>query len=138
MKLAYVDSCIWITMIEGLNEYRQIIDSKMRALSEDGWIFCVSDIVYYEVLLKPAKNNQVKLMKIYRSIFDKLKIVKNYSDLFKDALLLGQSEDLKGIDLLHVAIARHSNCQRFITTDPHFTQLKSIEPVFIDLAFIKK
>lgn len=37
MKLAYVDSCIWIARIEGLTDYKTIIDDKLQNLAQEGW-----------------------------------------------------------------------------------------------------
>ena len=34
MKLAYIDSCVWIARVEGLPEYRKIIDASLQALAE--------------------------------------------------------------------------------------------------------
>jgi hypothetical protein len=43
MRLAYVDSCVWITLIEGLAPYRPVIRGALGALARDGWEFCTSD-----------------------------------------------------------------------------------------------
>lgn len=58
MKLAYVDSSVWITRFEGLKEYRPIIDAKLTELAQDGWSFVVSEAVALEVLIKPYKNEE--------------------------------------------------------------------------------
>jgi predicted nucleic acid-binding protein len=74
------------------------------------------------------------IVQIYRNIIQKLKALKNYSAIFKNALLLTKSENLKGMDAIHVAIAEHHNCQLFVTSDPHFRNLKIISPQLIDLS----
>jgi predicted nucleic acid-binding protein len=35
------------------------------------------------------------------------------------------------MDAVHVVIAKHHGCERFITTDPHFDSLKTIQPGYI-------
>jgi hypothetical protein len=35
MKLAYIDSCVWIARVEGLSEYRNFIDASLQALAEE-------------------------------------------------------------------------------------------------------
>lgn len=40
MKLAYIDSCIWIARVEGLPEYKRILDENLQRLAEEGWTFC--------------------------------------------------------------------------------------------------
>jgi predicted nucleic acid-binding protein len=134
MKLAYIDSCVWIARVEGLPEYQKVIDADLQALAEDGWRFCTSDVVMLEVLVKPLKENQDQLVQIYRNVIQKLKALKNYSAVFKNALALTKSENLKGMDAIHVAIAEHHNCQLFVTSDPHFRNLKIIPPKLIDLS----
>jgi len=34
MKLAYVDACVWITLVEGLDQYRPPIRAALAALAE--------------------------------------------------------------------------------------------------------
>jgi hypothetical protein len=37
MKLAYIDSCIWITRFEGLSTYKNIIMHELQHLAQTGW-----------------------------------------------------------------------------------------------------
>ena len=64
MKLAYLDSSVWIARVEGLPEYRTILDNVLSELLQDGWQFCVSDIVLLEVLAKPYKQSHAELVSI--------------------------------------------------------------------------
>jgi predicted nucleic acid-binding protein len=118
----------------GLARIQNAIDTNLQILAEDGWTFCTSDVVALEVLAKPLKENQGELVKIYRNLLQKMRTVKNFSSLFKNALLLSKSENLKGMDAIHVAIAEHNNCQIFVTNDSHFRNLKIIAPKLIDLS----
>ncbi len=131
MKLAYVDSCIWIARVEGLPKYKKIIDKKLTDLTEEGWIFCTSELVALEVLAKPLKENQDNLVQVYRKIFEKMRMLKNYSNVFRHALLITQTENLKGMDAIHVAIADYYNCKQFVSSDPHFQNLKIISPLMV-------
>ena len=45
MRLAYLDTAIWITRVEGLPTYREQIDKVLSELAKDDWIFCISDAV---------------------------------------------------------------------------------------------
>ena len=133
MKLAYIDSCIWIARVEGLPEYKKIIDETLKNLAEDGWVFCISEVVMLEILTKPLKENNEALANIYRKIFEKIKILKNYSNIFRHALLITQTENLPGMDAIHVAFADHYNCNRFISSDAHLKKLKIVSPLWINL-----
>jgi predicted nucleic acid-binding protein len=133
MKLAYLDSSVWIARVEGLPEYRTILDNVLSELLQDGWQFCVSDIVLLEVLAKPYKQSHAELVSIYHRIFEKTRRLKIPADLFSNALLVVQAEQLNAMDALHIALALHHRCQRVVSTDKHFRGLKAISTVWIDL-----
>ena len=134
MKLAYIDSCIWITQIEGLSVHQTIIDRKLSDLAQEGWTSCISEMVLLEALLKPLKNSQAELVQKYRDLFKTTRMLKNYSNVFKDALQIAQTENLNVVDSIHVAIAKHYGCQFFVSSDPHFRDLKIIPPFWVDLS----
>lgn len=50
MKLAYIDSCVWISWIEGSSEYKKTVNRAMRELAEENWTYCISDATILEVL----------------------------------------------------------------------------------------
>ena len=134
MKLAYIDSCIYIARFEGIPSYQKVITEHLFALAQDGWIACISELVMLETLCKPLKTGQHALIEQYRHLFDALNLLKNYPDLFEDAQRIMQNEGLNVIDALHVSIAFHDHCQLFVTSDPHFRSLKTIRPYWIDLS----
>ena len=53
--------------------------------------------------------------------------------LIRSALLIAQTEHLKAMDAIHVAIADHHSCDLFVSSDPHLRHLKIITPYWIDL-----
>ena len=57
MKHAYVDACVWITLVEGLDDYRPAVRSALGSLAQDGWALCTSDAVWLEVLVRPLRLN---------------------------------------------------------------------------------
>lgn len=134
MKLAYLDSCVYIAHFEGLPIYKTILARHLAQLAQGGWLSCISEIVILEVLAKPLQNQQDTLAQHYQKLFQTLRILENYPQLFTDALHIMQTEHLKIIDALHVAIAVHHDCQLFVSSDPHFRLLKTIRPHWIDLS----
>lgn len=68
MKLAYIDSSVWITRIEGFAQYKETLNTKLIEMSQDGWQFCASDAVFLEVLAKPYKQNQSELISEDRNV----------------------------------------------------------------------
>lgn len=133
MKFAYVDACIWITLIEGLTAYRPLIREALHALTHDHWTLCTSDAVRLEVLISPIRRKDERLVAIYRALLETSRALKTPPSVFLDALSVGGSEGLKSMDAVHVAIATHHRCERFVTTDPHFKSLSLLTPVWVDL-----
>jgi predicted nucleic acid-binding protein len=133
MKLAYVDACVWITLVEGLDDHRPPIRAALAALSHEGWEFCTSDAVRLEVLFRPLRSENEVLSGIYRSLLENNRSLGIPRTVFADALNLATSEGLKAMDAVHCAIANHHGCERFVTTDPHFNGLKAISPLCISL-----
>ena len=133
MKLAYVDSCIWITLIEGLDMYRAPIREALAALARDGWELCTSDAVYLEVLIRPLRLKDDTLAGVYRALLTTSRGLAITPSIFADALVPAVCDGLKAMDAVHVAIAKHYGCERFVTTDPHFRSLTTIAPALIAL-----
>lgn len=133
MKLAYVDSSVWIARFEGLMKYRYKIDSVLENLAQDGFSFVASDAVLLEVLLKPAQNNDTATIEIYRQVFQQLRLAIVYPNVFMDALDVAKTESLKGMDAVHVALALNHECECFVSTDSHFKNLNILPTVWIDL-----
>ncbi len=132
--LAYVDASVWIARTEGRPEFRNIIKSQLRELKQEGWRFCTSKAVMMETYYKPYRDNNQALVAAYTEIFGKTKILPNYSNLFTDALRTMRIETLKAMDSIHVALAAHYHCERFITTDADFRNLLTIPTLVIDLS----
>ncbi len=134
MKRAYVDSCIWITRFEGKAVYKHLIQAKLDALAEAEWEFCISEVVSLEVLIKPLRLSALEEAQKIRVFLETMRQLKNYAGVFADALRIAQSENLKAMDAIHVALAQHHQCELFVSSDPHFRSLKTIRPYWIDLS----
>ncbi|WP_296812167.1 type II toxin-antitoxin system VapC family toxin [Thiocapsa sp.] len=134
MKLAYVDACVWISLVEGFTTYQPKIRAALKNLALDNWVLCTSDAVRLEVLIGPLRKKQAPLAMAYRAILETTPVLKTPKSVFTDALSIAESERLKAMDAVHIAIANHYGCGRFVTTDPHFISLSLLTPLWIDLA----
>ncbi|HIE02169.1 MAG TPA: type II toxin-antitoxin system VapC family toxin [Thiotrichaceae bacterium] len=134
MKLAYIDSPVWITRFEGFHIYKDVINTQLNVLAKEGWSFCVSEVVLLEVMAKPYQQNNTTVIDTYNDVFGQTTLLKIYPDVFTDALLIAQTEKLKSMDAIHVSIALHNKCRRFVSTDTHFQKLKVIPVTWIDLS----
>lgn len=133
MRLAYLDSSVWIAHFEGLPTYKQIINTHLNHLSQEGWSFCASEAVLLEVMTKPYRDKNVAAIKAYNEVFDKTIVLKGFAQVFENALIIAQSENLKAMDAIHLSLAVHHGCKRFVSTDSHFKNLTIVIPVWIDL-----
>ncbi len=131
--MAYVDSSIWISRFEGHYSYQNIVENQLREIKKRGFTLCVSEAVLLEVLFKPYRNDQQSLIDLYHRVFSQLDILPNYDGVFRDALTIATKDNLRGIDSIHVALATHYGCERFITTDSDFRNLSTIYSLVIDL-----
>ena len=86
MKLAYIDSSIYIALFEGIPSYKATLSQQMIQLAQSGWMSCISEVVMLETLAKPLQNDQNVLTQQYRKLFDALRVFENYPLLFTDAL----------------------------------------------------
>ena len=69
MKLAYIDSPVWITRFEGFQVYKEAINAQLNQLAEEGWSFCVSEVVLLEVMAKPYQQNNTMIIDAYNDVF---------------------------------------------------------------------
>jgi len=134
MKLVYVDSSVWIAYVEGYHSYQALVEEELHALIQAGSKLCLSDAVFLEVLNKPHQEKQQELLTSYHYVFKHIHRLNTYEDIFRDALQVGETDHLKGLDAVHVAFAVKYACELFITTDPDFRTLKSLPLLLIDLS----
>ncbi len=134
MNSAYIESSVWIARAEGLPEYRLLINKHIQQLRNSNWNFSISGAVLLEVLSKPRQKNRQDLIDSYNTFFLHLHHLKTFGDVFDKALRIAQSDQLKGMDAVHVAFAVEYECELFVTTDPHYRTLKSLPLHFIDLS----
>lgn len=134
MKRAYVDSCVWITRFEGKTGYKEFLQSQLDDLALAEWEFCTSAVVYLETLVKPLQQGQLEEAQKFRNFLNTLVMLKNYTTVFEDALRIAQTECLKALDAVHVALASHYHCDLFVSSDPHFRHLTTVTPYWIDLS----
>ena len=78
------------------------------------------------------KNNT--LIGIYNKLFERTHQLRSFSNVFEQAMMIAQTENLKAMDAIHVAITTHHSCQCFVSSDLHFKNLTIIPPVWIDLS----
>ncbi|MEW6234914.1 MAG: PIN domain-containing protein [Candidatus Omnitrophota bacterium] len=134
MKIAYVDSAVWIAQCEGKEAYQQIVDEKIASLENDEWMLAFSDLVFLEVLLKPHRQERLDLIEVYDNAFAQALWLPASESVFRDAFDIAHADNLKTVDAIHIAIAVKHKCELFVTTDPDFRNLQSLPLQWIDLS----
>lgn len=74
------------------------------------------------------------MVDLYTRVFNQIDILANYNGLLRDALVIAQNVNLRGMDAIHVAFASYYNCDTFIATDDHFRTLKILPVYWIELS----
>ena len=78
MRLVYVDTCVWVTSVQGLPHYQATIEEALNRLARDGWTFCVSDAVRLEALINPLRNGQDDVVMVYQQLFQAARDLRIY------------------------------------------------------------
>ncbi|MCR4318038.1 MAG: PIN domain-containing protein [Planctomycetes bacterium] len=133
MKLAYVDSSIWIICLEGISSYKSKVNAFIEAEIEPEYEICISDAVLLEVLVKPYRTNDRGLINAYRAVLGLAKHLSIHSGIFEDALKILQTEHLHAMDAIHLSIAKHHRCDCIVTADSNFKSVSAVAPKFFDL-----
>jgi len=109
MKRAYLDTSVWIARAEGGLAYRNLVRKELHVLKDDGWQFCLSDLVILEVLLKPYRENRQNLISGYNRVFSEAVHFSTFDTVFHETLTFAQRDNLKVLDAIHVAFAVNLN-----------------------------
>lgn len=133
MGLVYVDSGVWITFMEGKDDWSRMIEERLQEIAENHHGICVSNAVESEVLAKPVRTDNRYLIKAYRKTLSGAFHLPLFNTLFDTAKRIMQVEKLKAMDSIHLAFASHYNCDAFLTTDKDFNATKEVKPILIDL-----
>jgi uncharacterized protein len=115
LGLIYLDSCIVIYLVERKEPWRSTLAGMMR--QEPETVFCISDLVRLECLVRPLREDDGLRIAAFRRAFDSFRILPIPEPVFDRAARLRADHRLRTPDALHLACALHHGCDRLWTND---------------------
>ncbi len=115
MRLAYLDACVVIYLIEDAERYSERTRHFLEQTSDV--VLCVSPLVRMEVLIKPLRESNLALTADYEEFLADQRWLSKDDKTFDLALQLRGRHGLKTPDALHLAAAQQHGCDEFWTND---------------------
>lgn len=127
----YVDTNIWIYFLEGHPDFAPRVRALFLAAQSSRARLCTSEITLAECLLKPARQQDMKKIEAYETLFRDAAVEMLPLDggLARRAALAGGALGLKLIDAIHYVSAREAGCRHFLTGDGRFKSTPSMTVV---------
>jgi uncharacterized protein len=119
----YLDSCIFIYLVDGPEKYARPISEAIQ--NNSGASFCLSDLVRLECLVGPLRRGDQAQRKLFEEQFKVLTVLTLSSSVYDLAAELRAQHRLKTPDAIHAAAAILHGCDEFWTND---RRLAAIEP----------
>jgi len=115
MRRAYLDACVVIYLIEGVDTFSETM--KHFLTRNDDALLCVSPVVRLEVLLKPLRDADSVLVVDYEDFLTAQNWLAINNRIVDRALRLRAQHGLKTPDAPHLATALHYGCEEFWIND---------------------
>lgn len=115
MGLIYLDSCLVIYLVERHPVLGKAVAAAMAEATEER--FGISPLVKCECLVGIFKHSDAVLERAYTDLFGKLASFAMPEPVFLDAAALRARFGLRTPDALHLACARHHECDALWTND---------------------
>ncbi len=112
--MIYLDSCLLIYLIEGLQRRKEQVVLAMRAKPAE---FCISPMVKCECLVRPGKDGDLKLRERYLNLFAQFTSLSLPEPVYLQAAELRGRFGLRTPDALHLACVQHHDCEALWTND---------------------
>lgn len=123
MNRIYLDACIAIYVVEKRIDYAERIENLINDLDVNDAL-CYSPLVRMECFVKPFREKDLVLQKLFESFFKHQEILEITAERFdKASQLRADFASLKTPDALHLATARHHNCTEFWTNDNRLNEV---------------
>lgn len=124
----YLDACGFIYGLERIEPYRSLLDPMWWKASDGQFVIVSSELVVLETLVKPLREGDALLERLFRELFDarEIQLVPVTRTLLEEAARLRAATNLRTPDALHAATALSEGCSLFITNDRAFRRVEGL------------
>ncbi len=122
-SIVYVDTNIFVYFIESSPTFFQLAKRLFEHIDNVGARILTSEITLAECIYKPSKDNDLELVGIYESVFERsgeVELLPLDGAVAKRSAIVAGNLGLKLIDAIHYLSALESGCDYFVTSDASF------------------
>ncbi len=119
---AFLDTNIFIYLIEEHPLYLRKIDDLLRLLERDKYEIITSTLTVGEILTKPYKENRLDLIKTYQDFFEEMVLVDLNSDIASLFAKMRAQCGIRTPDAVQIASALYAKADLFVTNDARLRQ----------------
>jgi predicted nucleic acid-binding protein len=129
----YVDSNVWIYLVEGNATYVDAARSMIHLLEAADAQPVTSELTFAECIWKPSKNDDNTLLKVYSELFGggEVELAELNGDICRLAAIKGSKAGLKLLDAIHYVTALESGCRFLVTRDKRFKSVAEMQVVLL-------
>jgi predicted nucleic acid-binding protein len=122
--MIYADSGIVMRLIEGADNVRVAIETRLRAIPASERFLVTSRLTMLECRCRPLRESRIEALKIYNAFFAERKVRLKEIDaaVVEEATTVRATTGLKVPDAIHAATAMLAGVKEFWTTDQHFSK----------------
>ena len=128
----YLDANGFIYSMERIEPYGSLLLPMWQAAKRGELEIVSSELVILETLVKPLRDRDVTLQKLFRELFRarEVHLVPTTTSIWESAAHIRATTGLKTPDAIHAASALAAGAELVLTNDPHFRRI-SDPPVVI-------
>ena len=123
-KKVFLDTNIFIYLIEEHPRYVRKIDDLLRLLERDKYEIITSTLTVGEILTKPYKENRSDLIKTYHAFFEEMVLIDLNSDIASLFAKMRVQCGIKTPDAVQIASAMYAEADLFVTNDVRLQQCR--------------
>lgn len=129
----YIDTAPVIYSVEKHKDYWDLLIPLWQSAKKGEIELFTSGLTLLEVLVQPLRQENTGLVSAYENLLTNTEIIVQSitTDVLRSAARLRASDNFKTPDAIHAATALASGCTHFVTNDPTFTRLSSVNVIIL-------
>ena len=134
-KKVYLDSNIFIYILEGFPQYEALVNELIEGIENNQFYCFSSELTLAELLVPAFREENSAIISQYKHILNDpafVKLIPTTQDIYIYSASNRAHHNLKLPDAIHVATAQLSKYDVFLTNDKKIKAPKSIEVIILD------